>query len=283
MLMQGRGHRGNEEAMKPIEKKSSRQRAFTRIELLALLVVLVIVAGLVVPWRARATTGAGATFCLSNFRQLIRGWSVYSADNLDAVVPTGGLEVETDVVAPNHRYAYNQWCMGSMQSFVGATNAAIIEDSLLYPYVRSLAAYRCPADTSRQPGATNGMPTRVRSYSMNGWMNAHSPWDNLGDYQKVGDLRTLSPAGTFVILEEAPQSINDGWFVLERVRTSTHIWIDAPAALHAGAGVISFGDGHCEARRWTEAPITALETGSAWSTGQAGGSDLTWLEARGIY
>ena len=62
-------------------------------------------------------------------------------------------------------------------------------------------------------------------------------------------LRTSvpKPAKTWLVLDEHPDSINDGYFINN---PSAINWQDVPSSLHNGACGISFADGHVEMRRW---------------------------------
>jgi hypothetical protein len=258
--------------------------AFARADVLALIAVAALLTGLALPARLHARSGSAGAFCGNNLAQLTRGWTVYAADYRDTIVKTGGLDVEVDTVSPKHQYINNQWCMGNMSSLTGATNFALLEESLLFPYVRSLAAYHCPADSSHRFFQTGVGPSRVRSYSMNCWMNPWNAWDGLGVYTKIPDLSLLGPANTFLLAEEAPASINDGWFTEDRwdPAVAAPQWVDAPGAYHAGAGVLSFADGHSETRHWTDPAIVRVGTNTFWPGGNAVGPDLQWLASRGI-
>lgn len=191
-----------------------------------------------------------------------------------------------DTVSTTHKYAYNQWCMGDVSTPQGATNTGIIMDSLLYKYVNNLNVYHCPADTSKQGFPAKKGPDRVRSLSMNCWMNPYpdNNWDNLGSYHTQADIVRPSPASTWVTLDEAPPSLNDGWFVVDRYSgASSGPWVDCPAAYHNNAGGFSFADGHSEIHKWTE-PLVIKTTypGTSWPGGN-GKVDWQWISLRTIY
>ena len=58
-----------------------------------------------------------------------------------------------------------------------------------------------------------------------------------------------APAGTFVFLEEHPDTINDGFFMN---RLEEYKWGNLPASYHNGAAGFSFADGHSETHRWID-------------------------------
>src|SRR5437870_3875082 len=124
---------------------------------------------MLLPALAKAKTKAQGIGCLNNTKQLMLGWHLYSGDFDDAICRTAGLDSLVDTLTMAKTTKLNQWCMGSMESAPSWTNSELIRVSLLYPYVNSLAVYKCPADrkTTRSPfGKGNGGTPTVRSMSM---------------------------------------------------------------------------------------------------------------------
>ena len=60
-------------------------------------------------------------------------------------------------------------------------------------------------------------------------------------YLKLAHFR--QPAKTYVTLDEHPDGINDGFFIIDINATQ---WGDLPASYHNGACGFSFADGHAE-------------------------------------
>src|SRR2546428_9943296 len=113
--------------------------------------------------------------CLSNSKQLMLAWNLYASDFNDKLVRSAGLDSLVTTVSPTKTYPLNQWCMGSINpnnSATTPTNTVLVMDSLLFPYVKSIPVYKCPADRKTTKGAYGGggIPT-IRSMSMNCWMN----------------------------------------------------------------------------------------------------------------
>jgi len=219
------------------------------------------------------------------------GWNLYSGDNNDKVCLTAGLGALVSVTSPTKVYPQNQWCMGTMDSAPSWTNGVLIQDSLLYKYVNALEVYRCPADVSSiknnalQAYTAGGVP-RVRSMSMNAWMNPiqGQEWGGTPGKTKVFHFITdiTKPSDTWVTIDENPASINDGWFVCDSGRGPAGPWVDIPATYHNSSGGLSYSDGHSEIKRWHDRSITA-KTATIGASPQDGGRDLGWLEERSTY
>ena len=73
---------------------------------------------------------------------------------------------------------------------------------------------------------------------------------NNPEYQQfLHDSEILDPSSIFVFLDEHPDSINDGYFLVK----DDPEWIDLPASFHNGGGCFSFADGHTVVHRWSQA------------------------------
>jgi prepilin-type processing-associated H-X9-DG protein len=143
----------------------------------------------------------------------------------------------------------------------------------IWPYNKSFAIYKCPSDRSN----VNGVP-KVRSMSLSCWMNAST--DISGEnaistiyriYRRLGGID--QPSHRFTFLDEAPITLNDGFFFQW---CDTPKWVDRPAAYHNQGGDFAFADGHMEMHHWRD-PTTA--TGPP--DGDASKSpDYAWLKER---
>jgi prepilin-type processing-associated H-X9-DG protein len=144
--------------------------------------------------------------------------------------------------------------------------------------------YKCPADhrTTTFPSAT-GAPT-VRSMSMNAWMNPQNTEGMLATatyrlFRRQSDIS--KPSNIWVIIDESPGSINDGWFVQDPVNY-TNTWVDIPATYHNRAGGLSFADGHAQIRKWTDAKILAnavqTQPNQNFIQRDFSSGDLPWLQ-----
>src|SRR6266581_3348154 len=82
----------------PEAKAPANRLAFTLIELLIVVAIIAILAGLLLPALGRAKTKAQAAGCLSNLRQLTLCWVMYADDNVDFLSPNVALNTLGDGV-----------------------------------------------------------------------------------------------------------------------------------------------------------------------------------------
>jgi len=253
--------------------------------LLVVIAIIAILAALLLPALAKAKTKAQGISCINNLKQLQLGWFMYAGDNDDKLVRNGGvLEQVNDPAAQEAQPggAKSQWVQGRVdQSINVATNVGLIKVGLLYSYVNNVGVYKCPADKL----SVNGFPT-CRSMSMNCWMNPIDSWNTSGgnhagkvkEFRKQTDIVNPGPAMAFVLIDENPWGINDGFFVCDPFFA---VWIDIPASYHNGAGGLSFADGHAEIKKWKDGAVVGTASKpKAQVVPQDNGQDLSWLQQR---
>jgi prepilin-type processing-associated H-X9-DG protein len=299
--------------MKSVEtftaNSDSSEFAFTRVELLVVILTLALLALTLLPSLARTHVQSEGTQCRFNLRQLSLAWTMYTDDSNDKLAPNRG------AFPPNPDYnAYPRWAAGDMRGGIivppslDVTNASILIDpkySLLGPYVKNPALFKCPADLS----TWSGQP-RVRSYSMNAavgsaingtvqdtghspvghWLPsqpAGGPWRV---YLKKSDLSgSLGPANLILLVDEHPDSINDAVFSFQMpINPANTVWIDAPTKVHNNAGNLSFADGHVETHQWQKPQVIPPLIWAADTAPSVGGQlspvpqdpDILWMAHR---
>ena len=281
----------------PLRRVSS---AFTLIELLVVIAIIAILAALLLPALSRAKLKAQGVSCMNNSKQLMLAWRMYSEDNLDLLLFGFGSTVG------DMPYV---WCGNASGNFMlidgnltqqgnwDTTNT--IRTSLMYPYCgKSDGIWHCPADTSYGINRQQQRVSRPRSMSMSNWVggNGDSPTTGYkGNWglsapgsavaRKLGDITSHQPgpAMTFVILDERPESINDGYFVVEMdgyspTQLGSVQLVDYPGIAHNRACGFGFADGHSEIHRWRDAAINAPIPPATTTYSAAQGTDVRWMQ-----
>ena len=270
-----------------------RRAAFTVIELLVVIAIIAILAGMLLPALAKAKTKAQGIMCMNNTRQLMVAWHLYSGDYDERLVNNFGVtETEQEISSKTYQNWVNDvmdWTANEMN-----TNVLYLKNGILGQYSGGIVGlYKCPADKYlSKPQTSKGFAARVRSLSMNAHMGAFNR--NLSDswargqntfnttYRQMLKQSDIQQAAmTYVTLDEHPDSINDGYFLLTLPASGS--WGDLPASYHNGAAGFSFADGHSEIHKWlypsTKLPVKVSTLASiGWSTKERG--DFDWAAER---
>ena len=170
------------------------------------------------------------------------------------------------------------------------TNIGLVKSSLLARYCGgNVSLYKCPADKFLSDVQRKAhWSERVRSLSMNAHMGLYGPnWKQSANQwnttyrQMLKQSDIIEPAKTYVTLDEHPDSINDGFFLLTLPAAGN--WGDLPASYHNGAGGFSFSDGHSEIHKWlypsTKIKVKTTTLGTITYPAQERG-DFDWTAER---
>ena len=281
--------------------------AFTLVEMLAVLGVLAMGTALIAPALAKTRPAAQSIQCLNNLRQLMNAMSMYTQEHTGLFPPNPDDGNST----PGHNWVSGQAGMGGGQEF----NPDVLANPTYSRFATFLGSnvsvFACSADTrlgvyqGTDPLRFGKIIRAARSVSLNGavgnvcanfasFCSGHSgipnrpvvgSWlsgnhscsaNNWRTYGKASDIVNPSPSNLFIMMEEDPRSINDGFFSFS---AGVSKWVDYPSALHNSAGVVAFADGHSELHQWVES-TTRLTGPPATQPVASDDRDWLWLKAR---
>jgi len=265
------------------------------IELLVVIAIIAILAAMLLPALAKAKTRAQAIGCMSNSKQLMTAWRMYTEDNRDVLLYAYGSTAADQPYVWSGPAGY-PWDLDDLnpttQGNWDFTNT--IQKSLLWSYCgKSSGIWHCPADTSYGVNPQAQRTPRPRSMSMSNWVggNGDSPSTGYKGYwsleanwvvaRKQSDMLHPGPSKTFVLLDERQDSINDGYFVTQMTGfngspTASEEIVDFPASYHNRAGGFAFADGHSEIHRWLDGRVSTPT--AIVSTTVPFSPDVFWLQ-----
>lgn len=245
---------------------SAKLVGFTLIELLVVIAIIAILAALLLPVLQNAKSEGLGVQCVSNTKQVGAAWHMYADDNQGNLVNNAIFNGWTYLGATTETglpIQITNWVYGTIDWTTSPdnTNVNLMYNGLLYPYVKQTKIYKCPADnylSQAQIGAK--YIGRVRSISINAFLSGGAypnpeagsfKYPDYEGYSKESQLIAPSPSQLWVVAEEHPDSVDDGWLIIQI--TNPNEWGNVPNSLHNKACNFNFADGHNEMHKWVSA------------------------------
>jgi prepilin-type N-terminal cleavage/methylation domain-containing protein len=236
-----------------LDQRPFARAAFTLIELLVVIAIIAILAGMLLPALARAKSKGQRIVCLNNLRQIGVFMQFYTDDNSDYFPAHRNQNLNTADSGP------------SLTNWWGTTIVA-------YGNGRSNLFHDPAIKGKRTDNGTVwqwNFDCHLVGYGYNGWFLGHHPYGSQdltvgGVHYHVDDTSkrsaVVSPSENLVVGDKEPYGSPPSW--------SSSLWWESacmdPAVVahssfptyegvepkrHLGEAVISFNDGHSEARR----------------------------------
>ena len=247
---------------------------FTALEMAITILVLGILVVLFLPAIAKAKAMGHTARCLAQARQMAVAMNLYAADFHEHFPP--------NLAGPSARPGQT-WVQGWLGAYgPDCTNTLHLSNSLLAPYLKGVAVWKCPATGPVQ--LDDHRVAKARSFSINGFVGSPLQSPVVATFRKHSDLGQMSPAALLAFVEEQPASIDDGalgmqWDFDEAVPTRWRLQ-DQPAVHHGRAGNLTWVDGHAETRRWRDLPTAARRVPDQPAPGL---HDVLWLQQHGTF
>ena len=255
---------------------------FTLIELLVVIAIIAILAAMLLPSLNKAKAKAQGIQCMSNTKQVMLGYLLYTDDFNNRVINAAD-------------WTGDQWL--DWTTSPDNTNLVMLLDDKKAPlakyFGKSKNLYKCPADKFVSPAQRGrGWTERVRSISMNAFSGYPIAGEDPSSFNKYKAFQKstepLRPTELFVILDEHPDSINDGWYIaVGRDWGGAYAWCDFPSTLHNGACGFAFLDGHSQIKKWlgkmasgewTAVAFRDRHAGQLKATSTADMADIDWAK-----
>ena len=256
----------------PTASLRANNAAFSLSELLMVIAIIALLAGLVLPALGMAKRKADAARCVANMKQLQLAWTLYYGDHDDRIT--------RNLMGASLSQTNQSWCSGWMRpgeprSDDSFANPAYFMNAQLGSYALDARLFKCPSDKFVFPGLSQPY---IRSVAMNNWMNGSRQPAGLPSaysvFRRVTDM--ARPGEMFVFIHEDPNSIDDGYYAMDMSTPHTFDNCNLAAARHNGGTSMGFADGRAEIHRWEQTVVSKGVRRHSENSAE----DAIWLKLR---
>lgn len=209
-----------------------RRSAFTLIELLAVISIIVLLISILSPTLRQARKNGRMAVCLSGLHQMGIAWTTYNDESKGVIMGASTQRADYDwVVTPPAPVLPSNETIDNLKA--GRMYAYLGGDTKIY---------RCPDDPR---------PDYLRSYSMSNSMGGLAGW---GIVSRTSIYQVQKQEQTILLIEEPdPRGYNWGsWVINPKGSPAAHQWIDWAGSFHSQSTTVSFADSHAEYWVWQD-------------------------------
>ncbi|MFH0908545.1 MAG: prepilin-type N-terminal cleavage/methylation domain-containing protein [bacterium] len=222
----------------PPRPHAPRSSGFTLMELLLVIGIIAILAGLLFPALNAASAKAKEAKCMAHVRQWGSAISLYAADN-QGVFPGRGPDANNADPA-----ATNGW-FNVVAAYMSSEPVSNLNASSRMPRPREKSPFICPQARS-EPALSGDKTTYYSSYGINWWLDADSRGcSGSGGSAFTQALRVsqVSKPSVFVVLAEMPTDAAGYGAPCTYIR-KMGLPASGDAFRHTGRANLAFADGH---------------------------------------
>ncbi len=250
-------------------------RAFTLVELLVVIAIIALLLAILMPALQKAKSLAKTAVCVAGCRSLSTAWATYASDNDSKMVSsmTGYSDFFTHL-SKSPLLCPNPWVDWAGYPTESSTNTErqikAIKQGVLYPYVGTPKAYRCP-ESKRIELRCYSIP----DYYGNELINGHVTLGGLKALTKTTQIKM--PGDRIIFLDEG--YVTYGGYTIYYDRPS---WWDRPPNRHNNGITLGYADGHSGFVKWRDKRTIELSEGITTDPSQPGNEDLIMMQ-KGIF